>query len=69
LKEIQSGFKHSKPVVCEPDRQSAIAYALGTARAEDVVLVAGKGHEAYQLIKDIKYPFDDAIEVKRFLSE
>lgn len=69
LQEIQSGFKQSKSVYREPDRQRAIAYALATAQADDVVLVAGKGHEAYQLIKGVKYPFDDAIEVQRFLNQ
>lgn len=69
LQDIQSGFKQSKSVHCEPDRQRAIAYAIATAQAEDVVLVAGKGHEAYQLVKGIKYPFDDAIEVQHFLKK
>jgi UDP-N-acetylmuramoyl-L-alanyl-D-glutamate--2,6-diaminopimelate ligase len=69
LQDIQQGFKGKKPVYRESDRQRAIAYALGTAQPADVVLVAGKGHEAYQLIKGIKYPFDDAIEVQRFLNK
>jgi UDP-N-acetylmuramoyl-L-alanyl-D-glutamate--2,6-diaminopimelate ligase len=69
LQDIQSGFKQTKSVHCEPDRRRAIAYALAMAQAEDVVLVAGKGHEAYQLIKGIKYPFDDAIEVQYFLNK
>jgi UDP-N-acetylmuramoyl-L-alanyl-D-glutamate--2,6-diaminopimelate ligase len=67
LQEIQQGFTDKKSVYREPDRQRAIAYAIATAQPTDVVLIAGKGHEAYQLIKGIKYPFDDAIEVQRLL--
>lgn len=69
LQAIQKGFTGKKSVYREPDRQRAIAYTLATAQPTDVVLVAGKGHEAYQLINGIKYPFDDAIEVQRFLNQ
>jgi len=43
----------------EPDRRAAIALALGEAAAGDVVLIAGKGHETYQLIGTEKLAFDD----------
>lgn len=69
LQDIQQGFSGKKTVYRDPDRQHAIAYALASAQPNDVVLVAGKGHEAYQLIKSIKYPFDDAIEVQRLLKK
>lgn len=69
LQDIQQGFTGKKSVYREPDRQRAIAYVLATAKPTDVVLVAGKGHEAYQLIKGIKYPFDDATEVRRLLNQ
>jgi UDP-N-acetylmuramoyl-L-alanyl-D-glutamate--2,6-diaminopimelate ligase len=42
-----------------PDRRDAIAHAVGLARPNDIVLVAGKGHETYQDIGGIKHPFDD----------
>ncbi|WP_342219578.1 UDP-N-acetylmuramoyl-L-alanyl-D-glutamate--2,6-diaminopimelate ligase [Rickettsiella endosymbiont of Miltochrista miniata] len=67
LQDIQQGFTDKKSVYREPDRRAAIAYALATAQPSDVILVAGKGHEAYQLIKGIKYPFDDAGEVQHLL--
>ncbi|MGC1853862.1 MAG: UDP-N-acetylmuramoyl-L-alanyl-D-glutamate--2,6-diaminopimelate ligase [Candidatus Aquirickettsiella sp.] len=69
LQDIQQGLTGKKSVYCEPDRQRAIAYALANAQPSDVVLVAGKGHEAYQLIKGIWYPFDDASEVQRLLNQ
>jgi len=41
------------------DRRQAIRTACQLAREGDVILVAGKGHEKYQEIKGVKYPFDD----------
>jgi UDP-N-acetylmuramoyl-L-alanyl-D-glutamate--2,6-diaminopimelate ligase len=58
------------PHAMEPDRAKAIRVALGEARSGDVVLLAGKGHEAYQIFKDRTEPFDDretAREVLRSL--
>jgi UDP-N-acetylmuramoyl-L-alanyl-D-glutamate--2,6-diaminopimelate ligase len=69
LQDIQQGFTDKKPIHRELDRQRAIAYAIATAQPSDVVLIAGKGHEDYQLIKGIKYPFDDALEVQRLLKK
>ena len=46
-------------VTVEPDRRLAIAAALAEAGPDDVVIVAGKGHETTQEIKGVKYPFDD----------
>lgn len=50
------------------DRRQAIHEAIKVARANDVVLVAGKGHESYQEIAGVKYPFSDVAEVKQSLS-
>lgn len=41
------------------DRREAIKTAVSLAQAEDILLIAGKGHEKYQEIKGVKYPFDD----------
>ena len=49
-------------VTTEPDRAKAIADTVMTASLEDVILIAGKGHEDYQIIGTAKHPFDDRIE-------
>lgn len=49
------------------DRREAIAAAVGTAHAGDVVLLAGKGHEPYQEIKGRKQPFSDSLEAQSAL--
>ncbi len=54
--------------VVEPDRRSAIRLALGEARAGDVVIIAGKGHETYQEIAGRRLSFDDVVEARRALS-
>lgn len=51
----------------ELDRRKAIELAIGRAREGDVVLVAGKGHEDYQVVGRVKLPFDDRIEMRRAL--
>ena len=46
-------------VVVEPDRAAAIGGAIAGAGPEDVVLIAGKGHETYQIVGDVQRPFSD----------
>jgi UDP-N-acetylmuramoyl-L-alanyl-D-glutamate--2,6-diaminopimelate ligase len=53
--------------VVEPDRRAAIALAVSAAREGDAVLVAGKGHEAYQLVGRERLPFSDRDEARRAL--
>jgi UDP-N-acetylmuramoyl-L-alanyl-D-glutamate--2,6-diaminopimelate ligase len=50
------------------DRRSAIQAALAGARPGDVVVIAGKGHEDYQIIGTTKYHFDDCEEVRNSLA-
>ncbi|MBX3239477.1 MAG: UDP-N-acetylmuramoyl-L-alanyl-D-glutamate--2,6-diaminopimelate ligase [Chitinophagaceae bacterium] len=61
LKDMEAGLQPSarKKYTVIPDRKEAIKAAVDFALKEDIVLVAGKGHEKYQDIKGIKYPFDD----------
>jgi UDP-N-acetylmuramoyl-L-alanyl-D-glutamate--2,6-diaminopimelate ligase len=51
------------------DRAQAIGFAIGNARADDVVLVAGKGHETYQDIGGNKLIFSDANQVRLALQK
>ncbi len=51
----------------DPDRASAIASAIAMAKPADVVLIAGKGHEDYQIIGTDKRPFDDVVEARKAL--
>jgi UDP-N-acetylmuramoyl-L-alanyl-D-glutamate--2,6-diaminopimelate ligase len=53
----------------EPDREKAIALALDQARPGDIVLLAGKGHENYQILADRTLEFDDRDEARRALHE
>jgi UDP-N-acetylmuramoyl-L-alanyl-D-glutamate--2,6-diaminopimelate ligase len=68
LEEIASGFLRPGAAIVEPDRREAIARILGDASAGDVVLIAGKGHENYQIVGTEKRHFDDAEEAGKFLS-
>ena len=51
----------------ELDRRKAITLAVRSADPGDVVLIAGKGHEDYQIIGHVKHPFDDRTEARRAL--
>jgi UDP-N-acetylmuramoyl-L-alanyl-D-glutamate--2,6-diaminopimelate ligase len=55
------------PHVVEPDRAAAIARALQEARDGDIVILAGKGHETYQVLKDKTIPFDDRAVAREVL--
>jgi len=57
-----------KKVLVITDRKQAIKTACRLANANDIVLVAGKGHEKYQEIKGEKFPFDDLEELKQSLN-
>jgi UDP-N-acetylmuramoyl-L-alanyl-D-glutamate--2,6-diaminopimelate ligase len=58
--EVRAGMR--TPARIERDRRTAIRTAIAMATAGDTVLIAGKGHEAYQEIKGVKYDFDDMHE-------
>ena len=55
------------PHAIEPDRAAAIARALKEAREGDIVILAGKGHETYQVLKDKTIPFDDRVVAREVL--
>jgi UDP-N-acetylmuramoyl-L-alanyl-D-glutamate--2,6-diaminopimelate ligase len=61
IKDMEAGVNATcrKKYISIADRKEAIKTAVSFSKKEDIVLVAGKGHEKYQEIKGIKYPFDD----------
>ena len=61
LKDMETGLDSAakRKYLSIADRKEAIKTAVSLAREEDIILVAGKGHEKYQDIKGVKYPFDD----------
>ena len=69
LNEMRTGIAalDQHRVFVNPDRREAIRQAVSMAKAGDVVLLAGKGHETYQEIAGVKHPFDDAAVLKETL--
>ncbi|MET0299867.1 MAG: UDP-N-acetylmuramoyl-L-alanyl-D-glutamate--2,6-diaminopimelate ligase [Flavitalea sp.] len=61
LKDMETGLNTAarRKFISIADRKEAIKTAISLANPEDIVLIAGKGHEKYQEIKGVKYPFDD----------
>lgn len=57
--EICAGFQHADAIHVQRDRRAAIAEAIAAAGPQDIVLIAGKGHETYQEVEGVKFPFDD----------
>lgn len=66
--QIESGVKETN---CEykiiSDRKEAINYALSNAKENDIILIVGKGHEKYQDIQGVKYPFSEEDIIKEFI--
>lgn len=58
VKQILAGCRSNKVELIQ-DRQQAILHAITSAADKDCIIIAGKGHENYQEIKGIQYPFDD----------
>jgi UDP-N-acetylmuramoyl-L-alanyl-D-glutamate--2,6-diaminopimelate ligase len=71
IKEIVAGFESpdSENIKIEPDRKKAIHLALKTASKNDIVLIAGKGHETYQIIGNKKSDFSDKKVAAEYLAK
>ena len=70
LREMEAGLNTAakRKTITIADRKEAIAMAVQLAKPEDIILIAGKGHEKYQEIQGVKHPFDDK-EILRLLFE
>ncbi|MCE9537727.1 MAG: UDP-N-acetylmuramoyl-L-alanyl-D-glutamate--2,6-diaminopimelate ligase, partial [Bacteroidetes bacterium] len=66
IKEMEKGVDavNRKKTISIMDRNEAIKAACSFAKAGDIILVAGKGHENYQEVKGVKHPFDDMLILK-----
>lgn len=64
ITDILAGFKSVNDVIVEPDRELAIKEAYKMAKPNDVVLLAGKGHEDYQILANETIHFDDREKVR-----
>ena len=67
IEDILAGIKDSHTVI--EDRKEAIEYACRIAGKDDIVVIAGKGHEDYQEIKGKKYPMDERVLIREILEE
>jgi UDP-N-acetylmuramoyl-L-alanyl-D-glutamate--2,6-diaminopimelate ligase len=68
IEDIMKGIPGGSSVRCEADRRAAIQAALHDARPGDVILIAGKGHEDYQVIGQEKVHFSDREIVEEFIN-
>lgn len=59
MADVMPGLESCPKVYAEQDRRKALALAVSLLTPQDALLVAGKGHETYQLIKGVKHPFSD----------
>jgi UDP-N-acetylmuramoyl-L-alanyl-D-glutamate--2,6-diaminopimelate ligase len=69
IENIISGIKDHSHFTKEPDRRNAIMAAIESASSNDVVLIAGKGHEDYQEISGVRHPFSDRLIVQEILND
>lgn len=68
MKDIETGIKKTTgKYMMIPDRKEAIEFVVKTAKPNDCIIIAGKGHEDYQEIKGVKYPMDDRLLVEEAL--
>lgn len=68
IKDMEEGIApaYKRKYISIVDRKEAIKTAISLAKQEDIILIAGKGHEKYQEIKGVRNHFDDKEEVKEF---
>lgn len=68
--EIEEGIKKTKgKYECIVDRTEAIKKAISMAEKNDIIVLAGKGHETYQEINHVKHPYDERVIIKNIIDE
>lgn len=67
IADVLPGLAQAKEVLIEADRRTATQVALNMLRPGDALLVAGKGHEDYQLIEGVKHPYSDQQTIRELL--
>ena len=68
IQDILAGMKKDNHVIVE-NRKEAIKYAMEIAKQDDIIILAGKGHETYQEINHIKHDFDERVVIKEILTQ
>ena len=70
MEDILTGVKKKNGAyVMIQDRKEAIRYCILNAKDDDVIVLAGKGHEDYQEIDGVKYPMDERVLIREILEE
>jgi UDP-N-acetylmuramoyl-L-alanyl-D-glutamate--2,6-diaminopimelate ligase len=69
IEEIKKGIKDSRKVMIISDREKAIEKSIETAEKGDIILIAGKGHETYQIIGNRKIYFDDREVAEKYIKK
>ncbi|MGI5998118.1 MAG: UDP-N-acetylmuramoyl-L-alanyl-D-glutamate--2,6-diaminopimelate ligase [Lutispora sp.] len=70
IAQIEEGIKTTScDYICIENRKNAIRHAMMIAEASDIILLAGKGHETYQVLKDKVIDFDERVVVKELIEE
>ena len=69
LADIERGMDKEKPYTVIEDRKEAIAFGLSLCRRNDILVLAGKGHETYEINKTGRHPFDEKQIVREILSK
>jgi UDP-N-acetylmuramoyl-L-alanyl-D-glutamate--2,6-diaminopimelate ligase len=66
--QVAAGAAGARELIAETDRRQAIVDAIGRASPADVVLIAGKGHEDYQIVGASRLPFSDVEQARAALA-
>lgn len=69
IDEIAAGATGGNHFECIESRRIALRRVIGMAQSGDVVIIPGKGHEPYQEISGVRYPYDDRVEARKALEE